>query len=105
MVTVTERFFVSPQYREAFDVYCQRLAGLMAHRQGCCHHYLVRHPSGPASHVLHSTWESLEQFKEWTHSDAFVLAANGGTGGLPEGVFLAPKRTEVEVIDGAAPAA
>ncbi|GIX28499.1 antibiotic biosynthesis monooxygenase family protein [Pelomicrobium sp. G1] len=98
MIVVSEQFFVAPECRGAFDAWCERLLGLMAARPGCCHAVLSRPAQGMPSHVLYSVWESTEQFREWTRSDAFVLAASGALPGRPA-VFVAPKRVAVELID------
>lgn len=99
MIVVTEQFFIAPEYREAFEAHCQRLSGLMVLCHGCHHVLLARPGQGSPFHLLHSVWESLQRFKEWTRSDAFVLAANGPPSGLPDLAFLAPKRTAVEAVD------
>jgi heme-degrading monooxygenase HmoA len=98
MIVVSEQFFVVPECRAAFDAWCERLLGLMAMRPGCCHVVLSHPAKGAPSHVLYSAWESVEQFREWTRSDAFVLAASGT---LPDKAcaFVAPKRMVIELID------
>ncbi len=98
MIVVSEQFFVAPECREAFDAWCERLLGLMATRPGCCHAVLSRPAGGGPSHVLYSAWESTEQFREWTRSDAFVLAASGALPGRAS-AFVAPKRMAIELID------
>lgn len=98
MIVVSEQFFVAPECREAFDAWCERLLGLMATRPGCCHAVLSRPAEGVPSHVLYSAWESTERFREWTRSDAFVLAASGVLPGTAS-AFVAPKRMAIELID------
>lgn len=94
MILVTERFFVAKEQWAAFESQCRTLAGIMAGKSGCYHQCLVRGSGGFPSHILYSAWESLERFREWTRSDAFVLAASGT--GSPS--FIAPKQTEVQVV-------
>lgn len=103
MIVVTEQFFVAPEYREAFEAHCQRLSGLMVLSHGCYHVLLARPGQGSPFHLLHSVWESLQRFKEWTRSDGFVIAANGATRDFPDLAVFAPKRTAIQVIDEAPP--
>lgn len=99
MIVVTEQFFVAPEDREAFEAHCRKLAGLMVLCHGCHHVLLARPGQGSPFHLLHSVWESLQRFKEWTRSDAFVIAANGAVRDFPDPAVLVPKRTAIEVID------
>ncbi|MFZ5557346.1 MAG: antibiotic biosynthesis monooxygenase family protein [Pseudomonadota bacterium] len=99
MIVGTEQFFVTREYREAFEAHCQRLSGLIVLCHGCYHVLLARPRRGSPFHLLHSVWESLQRFKEWTRSDGFIIAANGATRDFPDLAVLVPKRTAIEVID------
>ncbi|MBI2312460.1 MAG: antibiotic biosynthesis monooxygenase [Betaproteobacteria bacterium] len=101
MILVTERFFVAKEHWAAFEAQCRTLAAIMAGRSGFYHQCLVRGCGEFPSHIRYSAWESLERFREWTRSDAFVLAASGTVS--PS--FIAPKQMEVQLVPTGTPAA
>lgn len=106
MIVVEEYFSILPAWRDAFDARCSTLAGLMACRRGCRRVEVARSANGPASHLLWSVWDSLEAFRLWTRTNAFVLTASGA---LPQparqsgairtrAVFAAPKQLKVNHV-------
>ena len=97
MIAVANRIFVHPDYAEAFEARFRERAGLVDEMPGFVFNQVLR-PSNPDDpYVVMTYWESHEQFKAWTESEAF-RQGHAKSGSLPKEAFTGRNKLEIHQV-------
>ena len=97
MIAVANRIFVNPEYAKAFEARFRDRAGLVDGMPGFVFNQVLR-PSAPGDpYVVMTYWESHEQFKAWTESDAF-RQGHAKSGSLPKEAFAGRNKLEIHQV-------
>lgn len=101
MFIVTNRIPVHPDYAEAFVERFQDRSALVDNMPGFVSFRLLRPAQEDGPFVVETTWESREDFENWTQSEEFKQG-HAQVGRLPREAFLGhPKLELFEVIQAA----
>lgn len=97
MIVVSNRIYVNPDHAEAFEERFKERANLVDGMPGFIAFQLLR-PNNPEDpYTVMTFWESVEDYKRWTQSDAFKQGhAQSGT--LPEDTFTQRPVLEVSEV-------
>jgi heme-degrading monooxygenase HmoA len=94
VITVANRIYVTPEYRDRFEARFRDRAGLVDAMPGFVFNQLLRPTRPDAPYVVLTVWEDLASFQAWVGSDAFKQGhARSGT--LPKEAFS--RRNELEI--------
>lgn len=94
VIVVANRFDVAEGYEEEFVERFRESAGTVASRPGFLKFELLA-PVDADVHVAMTYWESEEEFRAWTESEAFREAHASGP---PEGMFEGHPQLEVHEV-------
>ena len=86
MITVANRLYVKPEYRDAFEKVFRERAGLVDQMDGFISNQVLRPVNEGDPYVVFTMWISRQDFLNWVRSDEFVKGhAQSGT--LPKDAF------------------
>lgn len=94
MYIAMNKFKIIPGKEAQFEEVWRTRETFLGEVPGFLKFHLLKGENGV--YISHSTWEGLEAFTAWTHSEAFAKAhAQGGSKGLIQG---APEFSGYEVV-------
>jgi heme-degrading monooxygenase HmoA len=97
MITVANRIYVGPEYREAFEKVFRERAKLVDQMPGFVSNQVLRPVNDGDPYVVFTIWKSREDFMNWIRSEAFVKGhAQSGT--LPKEAFFKPNVLEMHEV-------
>ncbi|AIZ45356.1 antibiotic biosynthesis monooxygenase [Deinococcus radiopugnans] len=97
MITVANRMYVSPKYREQFEQRFRQRAGLVDGMPGFLANHVLRPTKEGEPYVVLTFWDSRDAFEAWTSSDAF-RQGHARSGALPKEAFNGPGGLEVHEV-------
>jgi len=97
MITVANRMYVSPEYREQFEDRFRQRAGLVDGMPGFIANHVLRPTKDGEPYVVLTFWDSREAFEAWTSSDAF-RQGHARSGALPKEAFNGQGGLEVHEV-------
>src|SRR4029450_9052734 len=86
MITVANRIYVTPEYREAFEQRFRERAGLVDQMPGFISNQILRPANEGDPYVVFRLWNSRHDFLNWVRSDAFVKG-HAQSGSLPKEAY------------------
>lgn len=88
MYIAMNRFKITPGREDKFEEIWQKRNTYLDNVPGFNEFHLLKGPTeaGHSLYVSHSTWDSRQAFKKWTHSDAFKNAHSNAGGA--KGIYL-----------------
>lgn len=97
MITVANRIQVNPEFAEQFEERFRNRAHQVDQMKGFIRNLVLRPGKAGDPYVVLTFWETQEDFKAWTESDAFKQGhARSGT--LPREAFSGPNQLEIHEV-------
>lgn len=97
MITVANRMYVSPEYREQFEERFRSRAGLVDGMPGFLANHVLRPTKDGEPYVVLTFWNSREEFEAWTSSDEF-RQGHARSSTLPREAFSGQGGLEVHEV-------
>ena len=97
MIVVSNRIPVNPEHAEAFEEAFANRAGLTDTMPGFISYRLLKPTEDGKPYIVMTVWESMENFRAWTESDAFKQG-HARSGSLPREAFLGRPELEIHEI-------
>ena len=95
MFVTMNRFTINPEYWDDFEERFRQRAGLIDGEPGFIRNTVLRPvESSSNQHVILTSWESQQDFENWTKSEAF-RKAHEQAGRTPKAWFTGPGKLEV----------
>ena len=96
MITVANRMYVSPEYREQFEQRFRQRAGLVDGMPGFIRNEVLKPTKRGDPYIVLTYWQDEPSFRAWTESDEFKQG-HARSGSLPHDAFTG--RPVLEVHD------
>ena len=97
MITVANRIYVKPEYRDDFEAAFRERAGLVDKMPGFISNQVLRPVNEDEPYVVFTVWQSRQDFLNWVRSDAFIKGhAQSGT--LPKDAYPRPNVLEMHEV-------
>lgn len=97
MITVANRIYVHPEYRDAFEARFRDRAKLVDGMPGFISNQVLRPVNEGDPYVVFTLWNSRADFLAWVRSDAFTKG-HAQSGSLPKEAFSASNVLEVHEV-------
>ena len=78
MITVANRIYVAPEYREAFEERFRNRAQLVDGMPGFISNQVLRPVNDDDPYVVFTLWESRKDFESWVESEEFRKVGRSG---------------------------
>ncbi len=97
MITVANRIYVAPEYRQAFEECFRNRARLVDGMPGFISNHVLRPVNEGEPYVVFTLWESRKDFDNWVESEEFQKGhAQSGT--LPKEAFTQTNKLELHEV-------
>ena len=97
MITVANRIYVAPEYREPFEARFRNRARLVDDMPGFISNQVLRPVNEGDPYVVFTLWTSRKDFENWVESDEFQKGhAQSGT--LPNEAFTQSNKLELHEV-------
>ena len=97
MITVANRIYVSPEYREEFEERFRNRARLVDGMPGFISNQVLRPVNDDDPYIVFTLWNSRKDFENWVDSEEF-RKGHAQSGTLPKEAFTQSNKLELHEV-------